>query len=212
MESSFCLSNRGFLELADQFNFRQADKPGTKSSPEAQENFGDILVQISKLQEEIGCLKSSASRENFSQKYSIVCQVGYLDQLTASLDSLANSLQLISRDCSSIENKLVNPVLGNSIPLSATNHRQLIDGTADLVHIVSQASSLVGSAEWICNQDWSTLNQHLVEVSERLESAASKFRSACFSIRQIRNIESSDVGASVVSADPSATTRRGATY
>jgi len=181
-------SNSNILSLADQFGFRSGDKKEEAiiDNSRTEEELGSLLVKISNLQEEIGKLKLRQKLAGNRLQYGLVCKQGELTQLCNQLSILSTNLEDISSNCLSIENKLSNPVLGNSLPLCATAQGPLIESTGQLAYIVTNLDSLLGAVEWMSNQDWTSFTDQLCDVSRQLEVSTTRLRSATYNLQQFR--------------------------
>jgi len=179
-------TSESFIHLANQFGLSE-QKGFNDTDKKEEDSLGDLLVQFSEVQEEIARLKVVESESGYRDQHALACRTGSITTLAKRLANLSDNLQTISRECPSIENKLSNPVLGNSLPFLARDHLSLIQGTHNLFSVVTQAYSLTASAEWICNQDWQTLQDQLDTLSAKLESSAARYRSACFHLQQLRS-------------------------
>ena len=133
--SEFSSGNEGFLDLALQFGF--AIEGDSDSGPDNQIILGEILVDISRLQEDIRHLTLQEHKNILHQKYLInfetykpnlifpLSRFGSLTdpssllKLTSSLNDLEHHLTYIADVSPALQHKLTNPVISDSLPLAA---------------------------------------------------------------------------------------------
>jgi len=183
--SEFSSGNEGFLDLALQFGF--AIEGDSDSGPDNQIILGEILVDISRLQEDIRQLTLQEHKNILHQKFGSLTDPSSLLKLTSSLNDLGHHLSYIADVSPALQHKLTNPVISDSLPLAAKDQVPLIALTDTLVEVVKHADNLSASAEWVSNQDWEKSTDALENRSDQVEKLAAKLKSVAFKIQSFRD-------------------------
>ena len=131
-----------FLDIAESYGLREPTESKCLSSePLRSENYGKYLMSIASTQEDIEALKHKLRTREVSSEYDFEgCTLGLMNLLAG----LNNKLSGLLTETSSIESKLSNPVIKNSLPLSAGSHQEFIQATLDLADVVENADKLLG--------------------------------------------------------------------
>lgn len=184
--SEFVCGNNGFLDLALQFGFTVEEEVASDCGADDQLILGEILVDISRLQEDIRQLKLKEHKHSLNQKYGRLTEPDSLFQLTSSLRDLGCHLSYIADNSSKLQHKLTNPVISDSLPLATKDQLPLITLTDTLTEVVKNANNLSTSAEWVSNQDWEKSADGLENRTDQVEKLAAKLRSLAFKIQTFR--------------------------
>jgi len=176
-------SHNIFLHIANNFGFSCESNNKSSSIPV---DYGKILLSISSAQEDIELLKQKLRIGDVTRDYDVD---GCTHSLKSLLTSFNTKLRCLLAETGSIENKLSNPVIKNSIPLEASSQQDLIQATVDIANVVENADRLLGSATWLGDQDWPSILQTVEDIGLKLDVSASKLRTSYFSVQQLRSLE-----------------------
>lgn len=176
-----------FLDIAESYGLREPKEIQCLSSESInRDDFGKYLMSIASAQEDIEALKHKLKTREVNNEYDFEgCTLGLMSLIVA----LNAKLSGLLAETSSIESKLSNPVIKNSLPLAADSQHDFIQATVDLADVVENADKLLGSASWLGDQDWSLILKTVEDISSKLDSSASKLRTTHFSVQQIRSTE-----------------------
>ena len=106
------------------------------------------------------------------------------------LTKVADNLNYILNCSASIQHKLTNPVISNSLPTNSSIHSALISITSLLADMSTGNDSATAASEWISNQDWDGVGGSLDVNQQKIETLAARIRSAAFKVQLFReNIE-----------------------
>merc|ERR1712202_115188 len=106
------------------------------------------------------------------------------------LSNLATHLAYITNNSASLQHKLTNPVISNSLPLKSSLHTPLINITNLLAEVSTNSDTAAAASEWISNQNWSEATNRLDLGQQHTEKLAARLRSAAFKIQTFReNLE-----------------------
>ena len=131
-------SHNIFLHIANNFGFSCESNNQSSSIPV---DYGKILLSISSAQEDIELLKQKLRIGDVTRDYDAD---GCTHSLKSLLTSFNTKLRCLLAETGSIENKLSNPVIKNSIPLEASSQQDLIQATVDIANVVENADRLLG--------------------------------------------------------------------
>jgi len=174
--------NETFLSLAKQFGF----DPPVKSVIEAEDSFGSTLLLITSMQEEISRLKLREQQAKLSARYAGLTQPASLAWLLEDLNNLSDHLTYITNNSASLQHKLTNPVISNSLPINSSLHAPLLSITQLLAEISTTSDTATASAEWINNQDWTQAKTQLDLGQQHTEKLAARLKSSAFRIQNFR--------------------------
>ena len=134
-----------FLHIADNFGLTSERLNKSSSIPV---DYGKILLSISSAQEDIETLKQKLRLGDVTRDYDVD---GCTHSLKNLLSSFNTKLKCLLAETGSIENKLSNPVIKNSIPLEASSQQDLIQATVDIANVVENADRLLGKVSNVIN-------------------------------------------------------------
>jgi hypothetical protein len=175
--------NSTFLSLASQFGF---DQPEQEMAEKDADSFGSTLLLITTLQEDISRLKLKEQQAALSKRYAGLTQPSSLAWLLEDLSNLSTHLTYITNNSASLQHKLTNPVISNSLPINSSLHTPLINITTLLAEVSITSDTATAAAEWISNQDWTDAKNRLDLGQQHTEKLAARLRSAAFKIQNFR--------------------------
>ena len=182
-KDGFMKQNRTFQSLASQFGFHPSDgDPVVEES----DSFGETLLLITTLQEDISRLKLKEQQFKLSNRYAGLTQPSSLAWLLEDLCNLSSHLTYITNNSASLQHKLTNPVISNSLPINSALHTPLINITNLLAEVCSTSDTALAAAEWMNNQDWSKAKTQLELGQQHTEKLAARLKSSAFKIQTFR--------------------------
>jgi len=182
-KEGFMKQNQTFQSLATQFGFRP---PDDDSVVEEGNSFGETLLLITTLQEDISRLKLKEQQSKLSSRYAGLTQPSSLSWVLEELCNLSSHLTYITNNSASLQHKLTNPVISNSLPLNSALHTPLINITNLLAEVCSTSDTALAAAEWMNNQDWSRTKTQLELGQQHTEKLAARLKSSAFKIQTFR--------------------------
>eukprot|EP00092_Neocalanus_flemingeri_P003786 GFUD01004077.1.p1 GENE.GFUD01004077.1~~GFUD01004077.1.p1 ORF type:complete len:198 (-),score=61.07 GFUD01004077.1:105-698(-) len=186
----FMKQNEIFLNLASQFGFGPTEEEVPEKPDASGDSFGEILLKITTLQEEISRLKLKEQQAELSKRYAGLTQPSSMSWLLSDLSNLSAHLTYITNNSASLQHKLTNPVISNSLPLNSSMHTPLINITNLLAEISTSCDTAAAASEWVSNQNWSEVKDKLDLGQQHTEKLAARLRSAAFKIQNFReNLE-----------------------
>ena len=178
--------NETFLALASQFGFGQEKDEVLDKDAESEDNFGEVLLKITTLQEDISKLKLKEQQANLSKRFAGLTQASSLSWLLSELNNISSHLTYITNNSGSFQHKLTNPVISNSLPLKYSLHTPLINITNMLAEISTTSDTAAAASEWLSNQDWNEATDKHQVSQQHTEKLAARLRSAAFKLQTFR--------------------------
>jgi hypothetical protein len=173
-----------FLNIAESYGLR--NKTTEIKNSTNQVDYGNVLLSIASAQEDIEALKQKLRTSDVNREYDVE---GCTHNLANLLAGFNTKLKCLLAETGSIESKLSNPVIKNSLPLAADSQQDLIQATLDLANVVENADRLLGSASWLGDQDWPSILRTVEDIGAKLDSSASRLRTSYFSVQQLRSMD-----------------------
>ena len=105
-----------------------------------------------------------------SERFAGLVDPSTIGWMMSDLTKVADNLNYILNCSASIQHKLTNPVISNSLPTNSSIHSALISITSLLADMSTGNDSATAASEWISNQDWDgvggslDINQQKIDV------------------------------------------------
>jgi len=154
------------------------DQRDTAGVQKADSDFNQVLLDLLKLQEDIGRLQLNEQKFKLSEKYLGLSNSSSLAWLKESLDELSTNLTYILDNSNKIQLKLANPDTSNSLPLHCSLHETFVQLTNILIEINSSSERSVNSSSWLNSQNWEEIMKYLSKSKLQTEKLVSRLRTS----------------------------------